>query len=166
MNKIVTTINDITMLIKSDNNPTAKEYFVLFIFMLEKYRVKIYMVVSVLPCITEASLPIKLSGPYVLNILFNTTKLLEPDIGLKRARLMTSVGKFIALNNGRNKFVKSFIILLLVRRDIAINIAKIVGNKFITIVRPSFTPSKKISKISIFLYNPYINIIIVIIGAK
>ena len=54
--------------------------------------------VSVLPCITDDSLPIKLSGPYFDKISERSARLLEPDIGLKRANGKTSEGKLILLN--------------------------------------------------------------------
>ena len=51
--------------------------------------------VSVEPCITDAKVPIKLSGPYLLRISPSNTKELEPDIGLSKARDNTSLGKCI-----------------------------------------------------------------------
>ena len=44
------------------------------------------MVVSVDPCITDANVPIKLSGPYLLRILPSKTRELDPDIGLSNER--------------------------------------------------------------------------------
>lgn len=58
------------------------------------------MVVSVEPCITDAILPIKLSGPYVAKISFNIANELEPDIGLKIAKGKTSTGKCSLLKSG------------------------------------------------------------------
>ena len=51
---------------KSANKPTIIAYFIFLIPILEKYRLIIYMVVSVLPCIKEAILPILESGVYLV----------------------------------------------------------------------------------------------------
>lgn len=112
------------------------------------------MVVSVEPCITDAILPIILSGPYLDNMSFRTTRELEPDIGLKRDSGKSSMGKFILLNSGLKMLLISWIRLLLVRIVMAITIANMVGKRFMVTLRPSFTPRRKVSKISIFLYRP------------
>ena len=85
---------------------------------------------------------------------YKITNELEPDIGLNIARGRTSIGKPNKDNTGFKKVLISKIILLLVSIVIATIIAKIVGNKLIEALIPSFTPIKKVSKISIFLYKP------------
>ena len=133
---------------------------------LEKYNPIIYIVVSVEPCITDAILPIKLSGPWVDKILFNIISELEPDTGLNIPSGRSSTGKFIFWNNGLSTLLISIIILLLVSNVIAIIIANIVGNIFNDTLSPSFTPSKNISNTSIFLYIACINTIATIIGIR
>ena len=64
-----------------------------------------YIVVSVDPCITDDTLPMKLSVPYVLNISLNTANELEPDIGLNIAKGNTSLGKLIRSKKLLNIFV-------------------------------------------------------------
>ena len=88
---------------KSARRPTVKEYFVFFMPILAKYILIIYIVVSVEPCITDESLPMKLSGPYLAKISFSITRELDPDIGLNSASGNTSVGKLILLNSGFNR---------------------------------------------------------------
>lgn len=112
------------------------------------------MVVSVDPCITDAIFPIILSGPYLDRISFNITNELEPDMGLKRDNGKSSTGKFIWLNSGLKMLLISWMRLLLVRTVMAITIAKMVGKRFMVILSPSFTPRRKVSKTSIFLYRP------------
>ena len=65
-----------------------------------------------------------------------------------------------------NNLVNDVIKLLSTNKDMAIIKVKIVGNKFILIFIPSFTPSIKILKISTFLYMPYIIIINTTMGIK
>ena len=60
------------------------------------------MVVSVLPCNTEAILPINESGPFVFNISFNTISEDDPDIGLNNDKVNNSLGNLIILNIGIN----------------------------------------------------------------
>ena len=139
---------------------------IFFIPTLAKYKLIIYIVVSVLPCITEDTLPINESGPYLLNISLNTLKEALPDIGLKIAKGSVSTGKEILLNSGLNIFDKSNIISLDVSKFTAITIANIVGHRCILVSNPSLTPSRKVSNIFTFLYIPYIKINIVIIGIK
>ena len=139
------------MLIKSASNPTTNEYFIFFIPILEKYILIIYIVVSVEPCITDAILPIKLSGPYLDNMSLNIINELDPDIGLKIANGNTSLGNPILLKKLENKLDINVIILLSVIILMAIIMVNIVGNKFIDTFIPSFTPSINVSKISIFL---------------
>ena len=55
--------------IKSANKLANKLYLIFFIPMHPKYKLITYKVVSVHPCITDPSSPIKLSGPYLVNIL-------------------------------------------------------------------------------------------------
>ena len=93
-------------------------------------------------------------------------KELDPDIGLRIASGSTSVGKFILLKIGFNNLVNVVIKLLSTNKDMAIIKVKIVGNKFILIFIPSFTPSIKVLKISTFLYMPYIIIINTTMGIK
>lgn len=119
--------------------------------MLEKYKLIMYIVVSVDPCMTDATLPIKLSGPYLASMSFSITNELDPDIGLRRASGNTSTGKFILLSASLNMLLISNIILLFVSIVIAITIANIVGNRFIDTFSPSFTPNRKVSNISTFL---------------
>ena len=99
------------------------------------------MVVSVLPCITEAILPIKESGPCCFNISFSTIKEEDPDTGLNIDNVNSSLGNFRRLNIGINKLVISFIILLFNKTFIDIIKANIVGNILRQIFNPSFTPS-------------------------
>ena len=48
---------------------------------------------SVLPCITEAILPTRESGPFVFKISLHTTKAEEHEIGLKIDKVKISFGK-------------------------------------------------------------------------
>ena len=77
---------DKIILIKSESRPTIREYFIFFTPILAKYKLIIYMVVSVLPCITEATLPINESGPQLFNISLNILREALPDIGLNIAK--------------------------------------------------------------------------------
>ena len=70
------------MAIISVNNPTTRAYFVFLIETLEKYKANMYIVVSVLPCITDAILPVNVSGPILLSILSKIKKDEDPLIGL------------------------------------------------------------------------------------
>ena len=56
--------------------------------------------VSVDPCITEDNIPINESAPYFVNISFSITKLLDPEIGLNKAKGSTYVGKDNFINIG------------------------------------------------------------------
>ena len=73
------------MAIKSANKPAIRAYLVFFIPTDEKYIPRIQIVVSVLPSKTEATLPIKLSGPFVFRMLSNTISDDDDDIGLNIA---------------------------------------------------------------------------------
>ena len=99
-NNIDTTIREIIIVIKSVNNPTIRAYLVFFIPIVAKYRLIIYIVVSVLPCNTDATLPTKLSGPYVERMLSNKIKDELPDIGRITAIGNNSLGKFKISSNG------------------------------------------------------------------
>ena len=93
----------------------------------------------------------KLSGPYLARISFRITNELDPDIGFRRANGNTSLGNFILFNTPPNILLISNIKLLFVSIVIAITMANIVGNRFIDTFNPSFTPNRKVSKISTFL---------------
>ena len=73
------------MPIKSAKSPALSAYLILVIPTLPKYSVITYSVVSVLPCIVEASLPAKESGPKFRNISTIMTSEADPLIGLSRA---------------------------------------------------------------------------------
>ena len=80
------------MAIRSASNPTMSAYFVFFIPTDEKQSPNIYIVVSVLPCNTDAVLPIKESGPCVFRILSIITSEEDEDIGLNMAKGTNDVG--------------------------------------------------------------------------
>lgn len=104
------------------------------------------MVVSVLPCITDATLPMKESTPYVLKMLFNIIREEDPEIGLNIANGNISVGKLRKLKIGCKYIVISCNKLLFKNIFTETIIANIVGNICKDIESPSFTPTIKTSK--------------------
>ena len=112
------------------------------------------MVVSVLPWIVDASIPAKLSGPYFIKISFIIDSDAVPDIGLKIAIGIISIGNLKFDNNGVKKENIEGRILLFKKIFIANTIARIEGNILKQVINPSFAPFKKESYISIFFTSP------------
>jgi len=86
------------------------------------------------------------------------------EIGLKNANGIISLGIFNDVITGDIILTKKSITPELLKAPIATKSPINVGKRFKTISIPSFAPSKKLSKILIFSFNPIIIIIIIIIG--
>ena len=86
-------------------NAAIKTNLVFFIFTLEEYTAMVYNVVSVAPIITAAITPIGLSTPKFFIISVATAIELLPDIGLKSANGIISVGKLHIFNNGSTNLI-------------------------------------------------------------
>ena len=87
-----------------------------------------------------------------------------PDIGLNNASGITSLGRPILDVTPDSNVVTISKIPELLNAPTAKNIPSRVGNNFITISIPSFTPSTNISYIFFLSTNPYITTIIIING--
>ena len=110
-----------------------------------------YKVVSIHPCMIDTKKDKQESTP----VLSYTLSIIESealnDIGLKKDKVITSLGNFNIDNNGDNKFkIKSIKPLDIIILDAKI-IAKIDGNKFKEILIPSLIPLINDSYIFIFL---------------
>ena len=99
------------------------------------------MVVSVLPVITEAILPIRESGPYVFRISFKSIRDDDEEIGLRIAMGRISLGKVV----GFIRLIMLFRKLLFTKTVTAKIMANIEGKIFRDIDKPSLTPSKNSS---------------------
>ena len=108
------------------------------------------MVVSVLPVIIDAILPISESGPYVAKILFKSINDDDDDIGLKKAIGIISFGNSLMLIND----VISVTILLFTKIVTDTIMANILGNISNDRFNPSLTPFKNSLYISTFFTNP------------
>ena len=144
----------------SANNPTKSEYRVFFILMLEKYKAIIYIVVSVLPVIIEAILPIIESGPYVLNILFKSINEDEDETGRSNAKGRISLGIIFIFIKDTISF-KRLLFINTVTDNIIANIEGKIDND---ISNPSLTPFINSLYISTFFIIAYTNTSNVIIG--
>jgi len=111
-----------------------------------------YNVVSVLPCIVEANLPIKESGPYVAISSVVIPNAAVPEIGRMSAKGMISGGIPIAESNGEISVINASNAPELLRIEIDTIIPTKKGSKENAILTPSLPPSTNNSYVGIFCH--------------
>lgn len=114
---------------KSAKSPTFTAYLIFLIPTAPKYTVNMYKVVSVLPCIVDASLPIKESGPCVAINSEVTPKAAFPEMGLTSANGTISGGIPIAVSMGAIKPIDASKAPELLKIEMATNIPTKKGSK-------------------------------------
>lgn len=146
--------------------PAINACLIFFTAVTPKYNARTYNIVSQLPAITAALLPISESTPY--SFMISSARMSDPlpEIGRKRIRLVNSFGIPVSDKNGSRRFSSQAIAPDAVSAFIAIKIAIIKGRISMAVCIPSLAPSENKSYTGTFLARPWRSIMVIITGMK